>query len=32
MGKLIFDNRVIVVVFLALSFVNAYAIQAGWYA
>jgi hypothetical protein len=32
MGKLIFDNRVIVVVFLALAFVNAYGMQSGWYA
>jgi hypothetical protein len=32
MGKLIFDNRVIVAVFLALSFLNAFAMQSGWYA
>lgn len=32
MGKAIFDNRVIVVVFLALAFLNAFAMQAGWYA
>ncbi|MDR7251892.1 hypothetical protein J2X46_000868 [Nocardioides sp. BE266] len=31
MGKLIFDNRVVVVAFLALSFLNAFAIQSGWY-
>ena len=31
MSKLIFDNRVVVVVFLALSFLNAFALQSGWY-
>lgn len=31
MPKLIGDNRVIVVLFLALSYVNAYAITANWY-
>jgi len=32
MTKLIGDNRVIVVLFLVLSYVNAYAITANWYA
>jgi hypothetical protein len=31
MGKLIFDNRVIVALFIALTFVNAFAIQNRWY-
>jgi hypothetical protein len=31
MGKLIFDNRFIAVLFVALLFVNAFAIQNGWY-
>jgi hypothetical protein len=31
MSKLIFDNRVIVVLFLVLCFVNAFAIQNKWY-
>jgi hypothetical protein len=31
MGKLIFDNRFIAVLFIALLFVNAFAIQYGWY-
>ena len=31
MSKLIFDNRVIVILFLVLSFVNAFAIQNKWY-
>ena len=31
MGKLIFDNRFIAVLFVALLFVNAFAIQRGWY-
>jgi len=31
MTKLIGDNRVIVVLFLVLSYVNAYAITANWY-
>ncbi len=30
--KLLFDNRVILSLFLALTFVNAYAIQHHWYA
>ncbi|MCW2738510.1 MAG: hypothetical protein JWN97_3154 [Nocardioides sp.] len=32
MGKLIFDNRAVVVAFLVLAFVNAFAIQSNWYA
>jgi len=32
MSKLIFDNRVIAVLFIALTFVNAFAIQNRWYA
>ncbi|GIM67843.1 hypothetical protein Pve01_89740 [Planomonospora venezuelensis] len=32
MGKLIFDNRFVGVVFVLLLFVNAYAITNGWYA
>ncbi len=32
MTKLIGDNRVIVVLFLILSFVNAFAITGHWYA
>jgi hypothetical protein len=31
MGKLIFDNRVVVSVFLALAFLNALAIEHSWY-
>ena len=31
MTKLIGDNRVVVALFLALSYVNAYAITANWY-
>ena len=31
MTKMIGDNRVIVVLFLVLSYVNAYAITANWY-
>jgi hypothetical protein len=31
MTKLIFDNRVIVVLFIALAFLNAFAIQSNWY-
>ncbi|CUR57982.1 exported hypothetical protein [metagenome] len=31
MGKLIFDNRVIVSVFLALAFLNALAMEHNWY-
>ena len=31
MAKLIGDNRVIVGLFLVLSYVNAYAITANWY-
>ncbi len=31
MAKLLFDNRVVAVLFLALAFVNAHAINAGWY-
>lgn len=31
MSKLIGDNRVIVVLFLVLAYVNAYAITADWY-
>jgi hypothetical protein len=31
MGKLMFDNRFIAVLFVALLFVNAFAIQSGWY-
>ena len=31
MGKLIFDNRVIVSVFLVLAFLNALAIEHNWY-
>ena len=31
MSKLIFDNRFIAVLFVALLFVNAFAIQSGWY-
>ena len=32
MTRLIFDNRVIGVLFVLLTFVNAYAIQNNWYA
>lgn len=32
MTKLLFDNRVIVVLFLVLAFVNAFALQNRWYA
>lgn len=32
MSKLIFDNRVIGGLFVALIFVNAFALQSGWYA
>ncbi|NYE36653.1 hypothetical protein F4692_001786 [Nocardioides cavernae] len=32
MSKLIFDNRVIVVAFLVLAFMNAFALTNGWYA
>lgn len=32
MTKLIGDNRVIAVLFVALSYLNAYAITANWYA
>ena len=32
MSKLLLDNRVIVVLFIALTFVNAYALTSGWYA
>jgi hypothetical protein len=32
MGKLIFDNRFIGGLFVALVIVNAFAIQSGWYA
>lgn len=31
MGKLIFDNRFVVVAFIVLAFTNAFAIQNGWY-
>lgn len=31
MGKLIFDNRFIAVLFVALLLVNAFAIRSGWY-
>lgn len=31
MGKLVFDNRFIAVLFFALLLVNAFAIQNGWY-
>lgn len=31
MSKLIFDNRFIAILFVALLFVNAFAIQRGWY-
>jgi hypothetical protein len=31
MGKLISDNRFIAVLFIALLFVNAFALQSGWY-
>lgn len=31
MGKLIFDNRFVGVAFVLLLFVNAFAIQNGWY-
>jgi hypothetical protein len=31
MTKLIGDNRVILVLFLCLAFLNAYAIQGNWY-
>ncbi len=31
MTKLIGDNRVVVVLFLVLAYVNAYAITANWY-
>jgi hypothetical protein len=31
MTKLIGDNRVIAIAFVALSYVNAYAITANWY-
>lgn len=32
MAKLIFDNRFVASAFVALTFVNAFAIQNGWYA
>ena len=32
MGKLILDNRIVVSAFLALAFLNAFALQSGWYA
>ena len=32
MAKLIGDNRVILVLFLCLAFINAFAIQNNWYA
>lgn len=31
MSKLIFDNRAVAAAFVALSFVNAFAIQNNWY-
>lgn len=31
MSKLIFDNRFIAAMFVGLCFVNAFAIQSGWY-
>jgi hypothetical protein len=31
MGKLIFDNRFIAILFVVLLFVNAFALQRGWY-
>jgi hypothetical protein len=31
MGKLIFDNRFVAGLFIALLFLNAFAIQSGWY-
>jgi hypothetical protein len=31
MSKLIFDNRFVAVLFVALLFVNAFAMQRGWY-
>lgn len=31
MSKLLFDNRFIAVLFVALAFVNAFAIQNRWY-
>ena len=32
MAKLIFDNRFVAAAFVALLFLNAFAIQNGWYA
>ncbi len=32
MSKLLFDNRFVGVVFVLLLFLNAFAIQSGWYA
>jgi hypothetical protein len=31
MTKLLTDNRVVVVLFIVLAFLNAFAIQGGWY-